>query len=241
MRLVVDTKALTKRLGFIVKAIDQTNKSILEEAIQHGAEVAKRGYVDPDYNGVIDAHVSVNKIEDGFELRASGESVRYIEFGTGVGRDKGYQSSKTGEPYWWFYNTGPVHLTRGAHALRTSGGRTRYSITGPRGGKRYIDPYTTERYEITFGKDRKGKTDYDNPRTAKWTTEHTREVYNKRSREYDVHRFYRKHEAEIERETTATKMTPKTNSYITMGNEPNYVMQKAIEETERYFEEALRK
>lgn len=49
-----------------------------------GVRVAQAGFAGADYDGVKDVSVSLQKTAGGYEVLASGKTVGFIEFGTGV-------------------------------------------------------------------------------------------------------------------------------------------------------------
>jgi hypothetical protein len=82
-----------------------------------GVSVASAGFATADYDGVNDVVVSMEKTATGYNVIASGKTVGFIEFGTGVrypewaGSDTGYTPPPHGSygkgqgknPWgWWF-------------------------------------------------------------------------------------------------------------------------------------------
>lgn len=70
-----------------------------------GVQVAQAGFSMADYDGVNDVSVSMVKTSNGYTVVASGETVGFIEFGTGV---KNPEWDNTGMDY-----TPPAHGTYG--------------------------------------------------------------------------------------------------------------------------------
>lgn len=77
----------------------------LSRLAQIGVDVASAGFATADYDGKRDVSVRLTKIPNGYAVVASGETVGFIEFGTGV-RYPEWDSS--GVPY-----TPPAHGTYG--------------------------------------------------------------------------------------------------------------------------------
>lgn len=83
-----------------------------------GEKEAQAGFSSAQYDGTNDVVVSSNATKDGGEIEAKGQTVLFIEFGTGIyhnasesyGRDMGYGYGTYGpnglKPYW-FYRGNP--------------------------------------------------------------------------------------------------------------------------------------
>lgn len=83
-----------------------------------GAERASVGFSEADYDGTNDVRVSVEPIENGYAVHASGNAVLFIEFGAGVTRGYGHPRPEgygpgtyPGKGHWndpkgWYYAHG---------------------------------------------------------------------------------------------------------------------------------------
>lgn len=100
-----------------------------------GVQVAQAGYTTADYDGVKDVSVSLVKTGNGYEVVASGKTVGFIEFGTGIrypewnNSDMDYTPPKHGtygkgrgaNPKGWYFDRGRhTYGNQPAEALRTA-------------------------------------------------------------------------------------------------------------------------
>ena len=123
MKIVInplDPKSVTAALNqvqqykkdFLVK-----EKEFVRRLAEIGVRVAQAGFATADYDGVNDVSVSMVRTGNGYSVVASGETVGFIEFGTGVkypewdNADMDYTPPKHGtygkgqgkNPHgWWF-------------------------------------------------------------------------------------------------------------------------------------------
>lgn len=90
MKIVVDPfdkKSITaaeKQLRQYVKDFKEKEETFRRRLAELGVSVAQAGYSLADYDGINDVVVSMEKIASGYAVVAAGESVGFIEFGTGV-------------------------------------------------------------------------------------------------------------------------------------------------------------
>lgn len=90
-----------------IQMIEQYKKDFLvkeQEFIRRlaeiGVRVAKDGFATADYDGVNDVVVSMVKTSNGYSVIASGETVGFIEFGTGIRYPEWVDNnSVSGRPY----------------------------------------------------------------------------------------------------------------------------------------------
>ena len=66
------------------KDFETKEAEFLRRLAEIGVRVAQRGYSMADYDGINDVSVSMVKTSDGYAVVASGQTVGFIEFGTGV-------------------------------------------------------------------------------------------------------------------------------------------------------------
>lgn len=111
MRIVVNPFD-GKSVDMALKQIQQYKKDFLEKEQEFvrrlseiGVSVAQAGFATADYDGVNDVEVRMEKTASGYAVIASGETVGFIEFGTGV---KYPEWDNTGMDY-----TPPAHGTYG--------------------------------------------------------------------------------------------------------------------------------
>ena len=102
----------TKSIDTACKMIKQYKKDFLKKEREFvrrlaeiGVAVAQSGFATADYDGINDVVVQLEKTTNGYSVVASGETVGFIEFGTGV-RNPEWDSS--GMEY-----TPPAHGTYG--------------------------------------------------------------------------------------------------------------------------------
>lgn len=146
MNIVIDPFD-TKSIDTAYKMIKQYKKDFLakeREFIRRlaeiGVSVASAGFTTADYDGVNDVVVSMEKTATGYSVVASGETVGFIEFGTGIRNPEWdnsgmeytppahgtYGKGQGANPHgWWFKqnNGGRAKHTYGnvpAEAMRTA-------------------------------------------------------------------------------------------------------------------------
>lgn len=66
------------------KDLEAKEQEFLRRLAEIGVSVAETGFATADYDGVNDVQVHLVKTSDGYSVVADGESVGFIEFGTGV-------------------------------------------------------------------------------------------------------------------------------------------------------------
>lgn len=122
------------------KDFEAKKQEFIRRLAEIGIRVASAGFSTADYDGVNDVVVSLEKTRDGYTLIASGKTVGFIEFGTGVKHPEwdnsgmkytppkhGTYGKKQGaNPWgWWFRENegGRAKHTHGnmpAEAMRTA-------------------------------------------------------------------------------------------------------------------------
>lgn len=102
----------TKSIDAAYKMVKQYKKDFLEKEREFvrrlaeiGVSVAQSGFTTADYDGINDVVVRLEKTANGYSVVASGESVGFIEFGTGV---RNPEWNNSGMEY-----TPPAHGTYG--------------------------------------------------------------------------------------------------------------------------------
>lgn len=90
MKIVIDPFD-KKSIDAALKAVQQYKRDFeakeqefVRRLAEIGVRVAQVGYAVADYDGVKDVVVSMEKTAQGYTVVASGETVGFIEFGTGV-------------------------------------------------------------------------------------------------------------------------------------------------------------
>lgn len=146
MRIVInpfDQKSIATALEQVQqykKDFALKEKEFVRRVAEIGVRVAQSGFATADYDGVNDVTVSMVQTSNGYSVVASGETVGFIEFGTGVknpewdNTDMDYTPPKHGtygkglgaSPHgWWFKQNegGKARHTYGnppAEAMRTA-------------------------------------------------------------------------------------------------------------------------
>ena len=146
MRIVInpfDQKSIAtalKQVQQYKKDFAAKEKEFVRRLAEIGVRVAQSGFSTADYDGVNDVSVSMVQTGNGYSVVASGETVGFIEFGTGVKHpewddtDMDYTPPKHGtygkgqgaNPHgWWFKQNegGKARHTYGnrpAEAMRTA-------------------------------------------------------------------------------------------------------------------------
>lgn len=138
MRIVInplDPKSVADALAqvqqykkdFLVK-----EKEFVRRLAQIGVRVAQAGFATADYDGVNDVAVSLVQTSNGYSVVASGETVGFIEFGTGVKHpewddtDMDYTPPKHGT-----YGKGHGANPRGWWFKQNEGARARHTYGNP--------------------------------------------------------------------------------------------------------------
>ena len=70
-------------------------QELTERLATLGATVASLNFSRAIYNGINDVQISVEKIENGYKIVASGRAVAFIEFGSGARYGGGYPAEQT--------------------------------------------------------------------------------------------------------------------------------------------------
>ena len=146
MKIVInpfDPKSIATALAQVQqfkKEFVEKEQQFIRRLAEIGVRVAQAGFSTADYDGVNDVVVSMEKTSNGYSVVASGETVGFIEFGTGVkyqewdNTDMDYTPPKHGtygkkqgaNPHgWWFKQNegGRANHTYGnppAEAMRTA-------------------------------------------------------------------------------------------------------------------------
>lgn len=123
MKIVInpfDKKSIAsaeKMVRQYLKDFEAKEAEFVRRLAEIGVSVASAGFSTADYDGVNDVVVSLEKTANGYAVVASGKTVGFIEFGTGVrypewdGTDTGYTPPPHGSygkgqgknPWgWWF-------------------------------------------------------------------------------------------------------------------------------------------
>lgn len=90
MRIVIDPfdkKSIARAEALVRQYKEDFAKKeaeFLRRLADIGVRVASAGFATADYDGVNDVSVSLEKTENGYAVVASGSTVGFIEFGTGV-------------------------------------------------------------------------------------------------------------------------------------------------------------
>lgn len=141
MKIVIDpfNKASIASALSLVKQYQrefrEKEKEFTRRLAEIGVSVARAGFSVADYDGVNDVQVSMVKTSNGYSVVASGETVGFIEFGTGIKHPEWdssgmqytppkhgtYGKGQGANPKGWFY--APGRHTYGnypAEAMRTA-------------------------------------------------------------------------------------------------------------------------
>ena len=99
MSKVIGIRLSTKSIDRAIKelkayrdSLDRLKDQLLEELANIGVREASVRFTTAMYDGVNDSDVTLEPIENGYQIVATGQAVAFIEFGAGV-----YHN--TGEPY----------------------------------------------------------------------------------------------------------------------------------------------
>ena len=146
MKIIVDPFD-RKSVDQAIKLVNQYKKDFeakesefIRRLAEIGVQVARAGFATADYDGVNDVVVSLVQTKNGATVVASGETVGFIEFGTGIrypewdNTDMDYTPPAHGtygkghgkQPYGWWFNpndgAGARHTygNQPAEAMRTA-------------------------------------------------------------------------------------------------------------------------
>lgn len=112
------------------KDFAEKEEKFLRRLTEIGVRVARSGFSTADYDGENDVVVSLEKTANGYSVVASGETVGFIEFGTGIKNPEWdnsgmeytppkhgtYGKGKGKNPNGWYFTMSP-----GARAIHTYG------------------------------------------------------------------------------------------------------------------------
>jgi hypothetical protein len=138
-----DSKSIDDAIRMVAqfkKDFQQKESEFLRRLAEIGVRVAQSGFATADYDGVNDVVVSMERTSNGYAVVASGKTVGFIEFGTGVkhpewdntGMDYTppkhgtYGKGQSKNPHgWWFKQNDGVRATHTygntpAEAMRTA-------------------------------------------------------------------------------------------------------------------------
>ena len=92
--------AAAKQLEQYWKEFEQKEAEFIRRLAEIGVSVARAGFAMADYDGTKDVVVSLEKTKDGMAVVASGKTVGFIEFGTGIKYPEWVDNNHTnGRPY----------------------------------------------------------------------------------------------------------------------------------------------
>ncbi len=92
--------AAIKRLEQYEKEFQQKEAEFVRRLAEIGVSVARAGFSVADYDGVNDVVVSMEKTATGYNVVASGKTVGFIEFGTGIRYPEWVDNNNvSGRPY----------------------------------------------------------------------------------------------------------------------------------------------
>lgn len=143
-----DIEYLQARYDNYRKALDKMTDELCRRLAYMGQDIAKLHFFEAAYDGINDAEVSVEKRQNGYAVKASGKTVLFIEFGTGVhypdkhpeGAENGMIHGTYGKGYgkndYWYYTGMPG----------TAGGELAYgrtNTTKTHGNPANMPMYTT--------------------------------------------------------------------------------------------------
>lgn len=77
------------------KWVVRKSEELTERLASLGATVASLNFSRAIYNGINDVQISVEPIENGYKIVASGQAVAFIEFGSGARYSGGYPAEET--------------------------------------------------------------------------------------------------------------------------------------------------
>ena len=138
MRIVInpfDQKSIATALAQVQqykKDFSVKEKEFVRRLAEIGVRVAQTGFATADYDGINDVTVSMVQTGNGYSVVASGETVGFIEFGTGVknpewdNTDMDYTPPKHGT-----YGKGQGANPRGWWFKQHEGGRAKHTYGNP--------------------------------------------------------------------------------------------------------------
>ena len=213
---------------------------IARDLVEQGAEYANTLYSQAEYDGEHDALAVVRRSSDGYyAVQATGKSVGFIEFGTGV---RSTAPGSEGKDVWRFSANGrKIKLTAGGHnAKYKTGGyeRERFYYTGPKKHKRvYIDPFKRSENDSEAVKfDKQG-----NPVSVRGRGLGIRTVVDKHGNVTIKNVGVKSYRIKSTIQAKPEKIKTSKNSYITNGNKPNLVMKQTAKYIFKSAPEVVRK
>lgn len=258
----VSKRDINKALQGIEKASKGIGERILKDASKFAAKRAEEYYLGARYDGAVsDISVVAKKGKSGrYTVTATGDAVSFIEFGTGSKVNPSYKNPGTGKPYW-FYTLPPGNVFHAGGTYAT------YERLTPEAKQRRKDELaeaktyneeSEERYRYNgkeytrsslFGAAGSGKFGYFGAYPKDFEDMWTKNITNPKGetfRDWVMNAVISRAEklSSAPKEQRVTPYTEedyeevdKTGSGITKGNPPQYVMEKALQDTLVYLEE----
>lgn len=203
----INTNQINKYIQRLEKRVDRVSIEALNEIAEAGAEYAEDLYATAQYDGEHDAELYIS--QEGartVELTAIGDSVNFIEYGTGVWG--------SGKQRWYFSAKGrDIQLTAtGEPATYTRGGKTKvkYYFEGKRGGKYYVSKSGYVKHLKDYG------TVSDDGKSIT-VAQYSAKDFQDHPVTYD-----------LQKEVTKTpfEVVERSDAFVTSGNPPQYIMQR---------------
>ena len=207
------TNSINKAIKGLETRVERASIPALLEVAEKGKAFAEELYSNAQYDGEHDASLFIT--QEGkrtVDLTAVGDSVLFIEYGTGMwgsGKQKWYFSAK-GRKIKLTATGDPTSYTRGGKT------KTKYFYRGERGGKYYVSKGNYVYHLKDFGEI--GKNDEGAPTI-------TVQKYNSKEHLFKA----TKYNLEKEETTTPYEFVERTDSFVTSGNPPQYIMDRTKE------------
>lgn len=140
----LDPKSVEEAIKMVAqfkKDFEAKEKEFTRRLAEIGVRVAQSGYATADYDGVNDVVVTMVRTGNGYSVVASGKTVGFIEFGTGIkypewdstgmdytppkhgtyGKGHGADLDSQGQPKgWWFASGRHTYGNQPAEAMLTA-------------------------------------------------------------------------------------------------------------------------
>lgn len=90
-------RKMIERLELLKSRLQIASENIAKRLADIGYDHATVNFADAEYDGTNDADIQLDPIPNGYRLSANGQSIMFIEFGTGITKGNGYPGTKPPE------------------------------------------------------------------------------------------------------------------------------------------------
>lgn len=90
-------RKMIERLELLKSRLQIASENIAKRLADIGYDHATVNFADAEYDGTNDTDIQLDPMPNGYRLSANGQSIMFIEFGTGITKGNGYPGTKPPE------------------------------------------------------------------------------------------------------------------------------------------------